>query len=89
MHSEVPVDGRRLLVDGRDEPADRTVSAWSRLTNLTRGPATVVPAGLAHGGVLPVGAQLLGAAFDDRTTVAVARLAQDAGAIEYLSPQGW
>ena len=89
LHSDVPPDERRLVVDGVDLPAASTVSAWSRLTNLTRGPATVVPAGPEDGGVLPVGAQLLGAAFDDRTTVAVARLAQEAGVLDFAPPPRW
>lgn len=74
----VAVDGRRLPID--------TVSDWSRLSSLGRLPATVVPLGPGMRSGLPVGGQLLGAYLDDRTPLAVARLAEEAGLLRFVAP---
>ncbi|KQS59993.1 hypothetical protein ASG36_02975 [Geodermatophilus sp. Leaf369] len=72
-------------VDGRDVPID-TVCDWARMSSLGRLPATVVPLGPGADSGLPVGAQLLGAYLEDRTPLAVARLAEQAGLVGFRSP---
>ena len=72
-------------VDGRDVPID-TVCDWARMSSLGRLPATVVPLGPGADSGLPVGAQLLGAYLEDRTPLAVARLAEQAGLVSFRSP---
>ncbi|SDO55195.1 amidase [Klenkia soli] len=74
----VDVDGRRVPID--------TVCDWARLSSLGRLPATVVPLGPGADSGLPVGAQLLGAYLEDRTPLAVARLAEQAGLVTFRSP---
>jgi amidase len=87
--SDVPVAARLLEVDGVSVPAADQVNAWSRLSSLGRGPATVLPLGAGAVSGLPVGAQLLGAYLDDRTPLRVAALAEEAGLIGFTPPEGW
>jgi amidase len=88
-HSDVPNAVRALRIDGVTYPAADTVGAWSRLSSLGRGPATVIPLGAGETSGLPVGAQLLGRYLDDRTPLAVAALAQEAGLIGFTAPEGF
>ncbi|MCW2582160.1 MAG: zhuL, partial [Klenkia sp.] len=74
-----------VRVDGRELPID-TVCDWARMSSLGRLPATVVPLGPGAATGLPVGAQLLGAYLEDRTPLAVARLAEQAGLVAFRSP---
>jgi amidase len=69
---------RRLVVNG--EPRSYFDGLhWASLATMAGLPATVAPVGRTAEG-LPVGAQILGARFDDRTTIEVARLlAQETG----------
>jgi amidase len=46
-------------------------SAWNGVANLLRTPATAVPAGRTKAG-LPVGIQIMGPAYEDLTTLALA-----------------
>ncbi|MEI4272208.1 amidase family protein [Klenkia sp. LSe6-5] len=75
-------------VDGREVPID-SVCDWARLSSLGRLPATVVPLGPGEVSGLPVGAQLLGAYLEDRTPLAIARLAEEAGLVGFRRPPGW
>jgi len=88
-HSDIPADIRTLNLDGAEVPAAEAVGAWSRISSLGRGPATVVPLGAGHTSGLPVGAQLLGRYLDDRTPLKVAELAEQAGLIGFTAPKGW
>jgi amidase len=63
---------RVLVIDGRDVPYFGHL-VWTNLASLARLPATVVPAGRTAAG-LPVGVQIIGPRFGDRTTLAFARL---------------
>lgn len=67
---------RRWQVNGQDRPY-RERLFWSALAGLAGLPATVMPAGVARDG-LPVGVQVLGAPFDDHTTLAFCAAAEAA-----------
>lgn len=77
-----------VRVGGREVPID-SVCDWARLSSLGRLPATVVPLGPGEVSGLPVGAQLLGPYLEDRTPLAVARLAEEAGLVAFRRPPGW
>ncbi|WP_433502325.1 amidase family protein [Pseudonocardia halophobica] len=88
-HSDVPIERRTLALDGREYPAGDAVGAWSRISSLGGGPATVVPLGAGAVSGLPIGAQLLGRYLDDRTPLAVAALAEEAGLVGFTAPEGF
>jgi amidase len=87
--SDVPASRRTLDLDGRVLPAADTVWAWSRLSSIGMGPATVVPLGPGARSGLPIGAQLLGRYLHDRTPLRVATLLEDAGLLRFAPPPGW
>ncbi|CCH86946.1 Enantiomer selective amidase [Modestobacter italicus] len=87
--SDVPASRRTLELDGRVLPAADTVWAWSRLTGIGMGPATVAPVGRGARSGLPIGAQLLGRYLDDRTPLRVAALLEEAGVLRFEPPAGW
>ncbi|SNQ52115.1 conserved hypothetical protein [Frankia canadensis] len=63
---------RRIDIDGVEYPYfDQLV--WAGLATMPGLPATVIPAGLSPGG-LPVGVQLIGPMFEDRTPLRLAEL---------------
>lgn len=72
--TERPFARRELDVDGRMIPYDRHL-VWSGLATLPLLPATAVPAGRTPAG-LPVGVQILGPRWGDRTTLAFAALVE-------------
>jgi len=65
---------------------------WSGVTNICGNPSTVFPAGRAtskEGNNLPVGLQIVGAEWNDRTTIAFAKaLEQEVGCV-FVPPQGY
>ncbi len=63
---------RKLLIDGRETPYFDQL-AWPGIATLTNLPATAAPIGFASDG-LPIGVQIIGPAFEDRTTIHFARL---------------
>lgn len=67
----IPKHEQRLLVSGRERPISDTYF-WLGIAGVAYLPATVVPAGLSEEG-LPVGLQLIGPAYGDLTTIALAR----------------
>ncbi|WP_326836529.1 amidase [Amycolatopsis rhabdoformis] len=77
-HDQSPhQDRRRLLVDGVEHPyGDQIV--WAGVATLPGLPVTIVPTGLDDSGPhrtgLPVGAQLIGPMFEDRTPLRLAEL---------------
>ncbi|MCE3289547.1 MAG: amidase [Caulobacter sp.] len=67
---------RKLLIDGR-ETAYFDQLAWPGIATLANLPATAAPMGLSRDG-LPIGVQIIGPAFEDRTTIHFARLIEQA-----------
>ncbi|MGJ7502403.1 amidase family protein [Variovorax sp. ZT5P49] len=66
---------RTLAIDGRPTPYGAQ-GAWSALASLGGLPATVAPAGRTADG-LPLGLQIVGPYFEDRSTLALARTLAD------------
>ena len=71
MH-EQPTDTRRYRVNGR-ELTHPHMLFWAGLSGVAYLPATAAPAGFTRAG-LPVGVQIVGPHFGDRTTIQFARL---------------
>ena len=84
-HKE-PLIYRRLAVNGKKRPyLDNLV--WTAMAIVSGLPATVAPVGLSESG-LPVGIQIIGARFEDRTTIAFARgLSELVGG--FVAPPGY
>jgi amidase len=77
---------RVLAVDAR-ETRHYAHYFWVGLATLSYLPSTAVPCGLSRDG-LPVGLQIIGPAYGDRTTIEVARLiAQEIGGFQ--APPGF
>lgn len=76
-HDHEPDRGaRRIDVDGVEYPyLDQPV--WAGVATMPGLPATAIPAGLSPGG-LPVGVQLIGPMFEDRTPLRLAELLERA-----------
>jgi len=62
---------RSLEIYGQEKPMLNNM-AWTYMAVVSGLPATVAPVGLSDSG-LPVGIQIIGARFEDRTTIAFAR----------------
>ena len=62
---------RKLVVNGQTKSYYNNM-AWTVITIVSGLPATVAPVGLSEKG-LPVGVQIIGARFEDRTTIAFAQ----------------
>jgi amidase len=69
---KVPIVSRTLIVNGHENSMLRSNLSWPALAIVSGLPATVAPVGLSDSG-LPVGVQIIGAGFEDRTTIAFAR----------------
>lgn len=77
-HEDNPNWGARTLkIDGKDTPYGAQV-AWPGLATYPGLPATAAPIAKTAEG-LPIGVQIIGAAFDDRTTLAFASLLEKDG----------
>ena len=64
-------DNRKLAVDGKEFPYLFQL-VWAELATTCGLPATVIPIAVAEG--LPIGVQIIGPEFEDRTPLAFARL---------------
>jgi len=62
---------RKVAVDGKEFPYLHQL-AWAELATTCGLPATVIPIGVTEG--LPIGVQIIGPEFEDRTPLAFARL---------------
>jgi len=74
-HTDESTDTRVYRVNGR-EVSHGDLLFWAGLTGVAYLPATAAPAGFTRSG-LPVGVQIVGPQFGDRTTIAFARLLED------------
>ena len=60
-----------MMINGKEKPMLNNMT-WTRLAIVSRLPATVAPVGFGDSG-LPVGIQIIGAKFEDRTTIDFAK----------------
>lgn len=77
---------RRITVNGKRVPATDQWF-WAGLPSVAYLPATVAPAGLTPAG-LPVGVQIIGPQYGDRTCIAFARLLEEEFEA-FIPPKGW
>jgi len=75
-HSQ-PVEARRLTIDGKRFPYVDAEIVWPSVAAVAGLPATVAPIERSADG-LPIGVQIIGPAFGDRTTLAFAELVEHA-----------
>jgi amidase len=68
-----PQEQRKLAVDGKEFPYHFQL-VWAELATTCGLPATVIPIAVAEG--LPIGVQIIGPEFEDRTPLAFARLVE-------------
>jgi len=77
---------RRLMVNGKPRPYLEQLF-WAGFFGVALLPATIAPTGLTRGG-LPVGLQIVGPEYGDRTTIEIARLlANEIGG--FVPPKGY
>ncbi|GAA2234148.1 amidase family protein [Herbiconiux moechotypicola] len=79
--SEQPEDERWVEFHGTRTRAMDFHAAWSKLTNVPRAPATVVPIGLGRESRLPIGAQIMGPYLADLSTLQLAVLLEEEGVV--------
>jgi amidase len=70
-HKE-PIVSRTLVVNGHENSMLGGNLSWTAMATVSGLPATVAPVGLSDSN-LPVGVQIIGARFEDRTTIDFAR----------------
>ncbi|MGD8832881.1 MAG: amidase family protein [Pseudomonadales bacterium] len=85
-HDHSPQMQRTILVNGEPQPYMNQLF-WAGLATLSYLPSTVFPTGVSEDG-LPIGLQVIGAEFDDATTIEFARLmAEEIGG--FVAPPGY
>jgi amidase len=77
VQDQGPMTRRTIDVDGEQRDYFEQLF-WAGLPGISHLPSTVIPTGPDDAG-LPIGVQLVGPAFGDRTTIAVARALEEAG----------
>ena len=75
-HDNTPMQQRTIQIGDAQLPYT-LMGTWAGLATLAGLPATAMPIGIGASG-LPIGVQAIGAQFEDRTTIAFARLAEGA-----------
>jgi amidase len=75
-----------MTVNGQDMPYNDMLF-WPGLTCGFHLPASVAPIGVSKAG-LPIGVQIVGPLYGDRTTIQVARLLEQAWQ-GFVPPEGW
>ena len=68
-----PQEARTMTIGGREFPYLHLL-VWAELATTCGLPATVIPIGVAEG--LPIGVQIIGPEFEDRTPLAFARMVE-------------
>lgn len=86
VHDQRPFRDRALLVDGQAQPYFQQIF-WAGLAICAYLPATLVPTGPGAEG-LPIGVQVIGPQYGDLTTIAFARLLEQAG-FAFTAPPGY
>ena len=81
-----PFNEREITVNGTQRPYSDNV-VWAGLASLCGLPATAVPLG-KHSTGLPIGMQIIGPAYSDKTTMATARMLAEAG-LAFARPEAY
>lgn len=81
-----PFNEREITVNGTQRPYSDNV-VWAGLASLCGLPATAVPLG-KHSTGLPIGMQIIGPAYGDKTTMATARMLAEAG-LAFARPEAY
>jgi amidase len=85
-HDQGPPEGRTIDVDGEQRNYFEQMF-WAGLPGIAHLPGTAVPTGPDEHG-LPIGVQIVGAAFADRITIGVARALEQTG-FTFQPPPGY
>ena len=80
---DTPFGARKILVNGEARPYSDNI-VWAGVATLCSLPSTAVPVG-RHSDGLPYGLQVIGPEYGDRTTLAVARMLEEAGYVSTLA----
>ncbi len=77
---------REIIVNGAQQPYSNNV-VWAGLASLCGLPATTVPLG-RHSSGLPIGMQIIGPAYSDKTTMTTARMLEKAS-FAFVRPEAY
>lgn len=80
---DTPFGARKILVNGEARPYSDNI-VWAGVATLCSLPSTAVPVG-RHSDGLPYGLQVIGREYGDRTTLAVAKMLEEAGLVSTLA----
>jgi len=80
---DTPFGARKILVNGEARPYSDNI-VWAGVATLCSLPSTAVPVG-RHSDGLPYGLQVIGPEYGDRTTLAVAKMLEEAGYVSSLA----
>ncbi len=80
---DTPFGARKIMVNGTPRPYSDNV-VWAGVATLCSLPSTAVPVG-RHSDGLPYGLQVIGPEYGDRTTLAVAKMLEEAGYVSTLA----
>ena len=80
---DTPFGARKILVNGEARPYSDNI-VWAGVATLCSLPSTAVPVA-RHSDGLPYGLQVIGREYGDRTTLAVAKMLEEAGLVSTLA----
>ncbi len=87
-HNSTPLPQRTVDFDGRATPYWPLMGPWNSLALVAYLPATVAPAGRTPDG-LPVGVQVIGPYYEDRTPIRFAQVLQEELLGPFQLPEGY